>query len=90
MLKLKANKPRAFNYNYKVYKPDLDEKRPRIDFHTDSNRRFDRKGSIIKLVALLIFLVFFFFTIQKAMNQAPGSANANSDTIIVEEVIVVD
>ena len=90
MLKLKANKPRAFNYNYKVYKPDSDDERPRINFHADANRRYDRKGSIVKLVALLLFLIFFFFTLQKAMEKAPGNTNANSDTIIVEEVIVVD
>jgi hypothetical protein len=90
MLKLKANKPRAFNYKYKVYKPDTDEDKPRIDFHSDSDRRFDGKGSIVKLVFLLLFLVYFFFSLQKALNQAPGNTNAGSDVITVEEVIVVD
>ncbi len=90
MLRLKVKKPRAFNYRYKVYKPDTDEEKPRINFHTDSNRRFDRKGSIIKMIVLLLFVAYFFFSLHKATNNAANNAKTNSDKIIVEEVIVVD
>ena len=90
MLNLKVNKPRTFNYKYKFYKPENDDERPRIDFHTNSNRRYTRKGSIVRMVLLLVFLIYLFITMQKTVQRMPENANTNSDIIVVEEIIVTD
>jgi hypothetical protein len=87
---LKVNKPRNFEYKPKVYKPIEDENRPRIDFQSERRHGQSGRGSIIKMVFLVIFLVYLFISLQKAIDSAPEHAGTDNDAIIVEEIIVVD
>ena len=87
---LKIDKPRSFQYKFKVYKPEEDKNRPRIDFQSQRKYGQTRKSSIIKIVLLLFFLIYLFISLQKAIDSAPENAGTNNDAIIVEEVIVVD
>lgn len=87
---LKVNKPRSFQYKFKVYKPDEDESRPRIDFQTERRQNRPARNSIIKMIFLVIFLFYLFYSLQKSINSAQEHAGPGNDAIIVEEVIVVD
>ncbi|NOY59357.1 MAG: hypothetical protein GXO75_10595 [Calditrichaeota bacterium] len=85
----KIAKPRKFEYNYRFYKQEND-KTKRIEFKSFRSSRYTQKGSLLRIVFLLIFLVYLFFVFKKSAIDTQNATAPNSDKIKVEEIIVVD
>jgi len=85
----KIEKPRKFEYNYRFYKQKNDKEK-RIEFKSFRSGRYSRKGSLLRMVLLLIFLVYLFFVLKKSAINTQNATAPNSDKIQVEEIIVVD
>ena len=85
----RIDKPKQFEYRYRVYKPENDEGRKRIEFRRLRSGRYSQKASILRMVLLLIFLIYLFIVLQRPARDVARTSQ-DSDTIIVEEVIVID
>lgn len=85
----KIEKPRQFEYNYRFYKQE-GKKAKRIEFKGLRSGRYSQKGSLLRMVLLLIFLVYLFFVLKKSALNTQNATTPKSDKIKVEEIIVVD
>jgi hypothetical protein len=84
----KLREPRKFSYQPRYYKPAGEEKR--ILFKRLRKSQPAKKGSVLRLGILFVFLALLFFYLQKRAAQAPDTAEQGTRTITVEEVIVID
>ena len=85
----KINKARKFEYNYRFYKQEKNKAR-RIEFKSFHPDRHTQKGSLLRIVLLLIFLIYLFIVLKKSANNTQNATAPNSDKIQVEEIIIVD
>jgi len=85
----KIDKPKQFEYKYRYFKQE-GNKAKRIEFKSLHSRRYSQKGSLLRMILLLIFLVYLFFVIKKSTLNTQNTTAPKSDKIKVEEILVVD
>ena len=85
----KQARPRPFRYNFRYYTPEAEDEK-RIKFKRIRKSPQIKRNSVLRLFTLFFILLLIFIYMQKKAGRGTNTASPSSDTIIVEEVIVVE